>query len=157
MAIEPIASGQYKRTYAGFAYEKPNGQIGYFCDAFAYMATEKQADFISRGYVVTPILTTSYYADSFKKLEHSREKFKTDLEHYLGETYISLMKLIKTLDSCVDKDLYREYYEKLKASGSKLALGGTYLLRQFVECGFKKYVKKRLNNNIEAFFYSIKA
>lgn len=122
LAIEPISSGQYKRTYAGFAYEKPNGQIGYFCDAFAYMATEKQADFISRGYVVTPILTTSYYADSFQKLEHSRDKFKEDLKYYLNETYIGLMKLIKTLDPCVDSELYKDYYNKVKESGSKQAL-----------------------------------
>ena len=122
MAIEPIASGQYKRTYAGFAYEKPNGQIGYFCDAFAYMATEKQADFISRGYVVTPILQKSYYADAFQGLTESRAQFKAELEHYLGDNYIRLMKLIKSLDPCVDTALYREYYEKVKETGSKQAL-----------------------------------
>lgn len=122
MAIEPIASGQYKRTYAGFAYEKPNGQIGYFCDAFAYMATEKQADFISRGYVVTPILQKSYYADAFQGLTESRAQFKAELEHYLGDNYIRLMKLIKSLDPCVDTALYCEYYEKVKETGSKQAL-----------------------------------
>lgn len=122
LAIEPIASGQYKRTFAGFAYEKPNGQIGYFCDAFAYMATEKQADFISRGYVVTPILQKSYYADAFQGLTESRAQFKAELEHYLGDNYIRLMKLIKSLDPCVDTALYREYYEKVKETGSKQAL-----------------------------------
>ena len=122
LAIEPIASGQYKRTFAGFAYEKPNGQIGYFLDAFAYMATEKQADFISRGYVVTPILQKSYYADAFQGLTESRAQFKAELEHYLGDNYIRLMKLIKSLDPCVDTALYREYYEKVKETGSKQAL-----------------------------------
>ena len=86
------------------------------------MATEKQADFISRGYVVTPILQKSYYADAFQGLTESRAQFKAELEHYLGDNYIRLMKLIKSLDPCVDTALYREYYEKVKETGSKQAL-----------------------------------
>ena len=121
ISVEPIASGDYRRTYAGFAYQKPDGTIKYFIDAFPYMAMEKQVMFMTKGYIVTPILTITYYADSFNNLMNSRELFKVELEKYVGEMYINLMKLFRQLPSGVDNDLYLSYQEKIKETGSKAA------------------------------------
>ncbi len=121
ISVEPIASGDYRRTYAGFAYQKPDGTIKYFIDAFPYMAMEKQVMFMTKGYVVTPILTITYYADSFNSLMNSRESFKAELEKYVGKMYIKLMQLLRQLPSGVDNDLYLSYQEKIKATGSKAA------------------------------------
>lgn len=121
ISVEPIASGDYRRTYAGFAYQKPDGTIKYFIDAFPYMAMEKQIMFLTKGYVVTPILRITYYADSFNNLMNSREKFKVELEKYVGEMYIKLMQLFRQLPAGVDNDLYHSFMEKIKATGSKAA------------------------------------
>ena len=121
ISVEPIASGDYRRTYAGFAYQKPDGTIKYFIDAFPYMAMEKQIMFMTKGYIVTPILTITYYADSFNNLMNSRELFKAELEKYVGEMYIKLMQLFRQLPAGVDYALYRSYQEKIDATGCKAA------------------------------------
>lgn len=122
ISVEPIASGDYRRTYAGFAYQKPDGTIKYFIDAFPYMAMEKQVMFLSKGYIVTPILTITYYADSFNNLLNSKNQFKAELEKYVGEMYINLMKLFRQLPSGVNNELYLSYLDKIKATGSKMAV-----------------------------------
>lgn len=121
ISVEPIASGDYRRTYAGFAYQKPDGSIKYFIDAFPYMAMEKQIQFLTKGYIVTPILRITYYADSFNNLMNSRDLFKVELEKYLGEMYIRLMQLFRQLPAGVDNALYFSYLEKIQATGSKAA------------------------------------
>lgn len=123
IAVEPIASGDYKRTYAGFAYKRPGStQIKYFIDAFPYMAKEKQILFMSQGCICTPILNITYYADSFNSLMNVRDTFKAELEKYLGEMYIRLMELLRSLPSSVDHNLYHNYLEQIKATGSKAAI-----------------------------------
>ena len=122
IAVEPAASGDYRRTYSGFAYQKPNGQTAYFCDAFPYMASEKHMLFINKGYIVTPILTRTTYADSFQSLEPSREAFKKDLTFYLGGPYLRLMRLLRQLPPSVDTARYWAYQEALESAGSKPAL-----------------------------------
>lgn len=121
ISVEPIASGDYRRTYSGFAYQKPDGRIKYFIDAFPYMAMEKQVMFLTKGYVVTPILSITYYADSFNNLMNSRDLFKVELEKYLGPMYIRLMELFRQLPSGVDNALYLSYLDKIRATGSKTA------------------------------------
>lgn len=123
ISVEPIASGDYRRTYSGFAYQKPNGAIKYFIDAFPYMAKEKHVHFISQGYIVTPILSVTYYADSFNNLQNkSRATFQAEMEKYVGEMYIKLMHLLRQLPPSVNNELYLSYYEKIESSGSKQAL-----------------------------------
>ncbi len=123
ISVEPIASGDYRRTYSGFAYKKNDGQIKYFIDAFPYMAKEKQVHFISQGYIVTPILSITYYADSFNNLQKSsRDVFQEEMQKYIGETYIKLMALLRQLPPGVNNDLFLSYYEKIKATGSKQAI-----------------------------------
>lgn len=122
ISIEPIASGDYRRTYSGFAYKKPHGEIKYFIDAFPYMTQEKQTVFMARGYIVTPILKITYYADSFNNLQNVREDFVKAIEQYLGAMYMRLMELFKTLPAGVDQELYHTYVERIKATGSEQAL-----------------------------------
>ena len=123
ISVETIASGDYRRTYSGFAYKMPSGKISYFVDAFPYMAREKHISFIAKGYIVTPILSITYYADSFNNLQkNSREKFLSELQKYAGEMYIKLMELLRELPAGVDSDLYLSYYEKIQATGSKQAI-----------------------------------
>lgn len=122
IAVEPIASGNYKRTYAGFSYESPEGQKGSFFDAFSYMATEKQISLLSQGYMVTPILQIAYYANSFQKLQSCREKYKAALQTYLGERYIKLMHLIRQIPPCVDTAKYDLYCARLKSINASIAL-----------------------------------
>lgn len=122
ISVEPIASGDYRRTYAGFAYKKPDGTMKYLIDAFPYMAKEKQMAFLAQGYVVTPMLSITYYADSFNNLHgSSKESFKQELEKYLGAMYIQLMELLRQLPSGVDQELYLAWLEKIKTTGSKAA------------------------------------
>ena len=123
ISVEPIASGDYRRTYSGFAYQKPDGTVKYLIDAFPYMAKEKQIAFLAKGFIVTPILTITYYADSFNTLSNSRESFRAELEKYLGSMAIRLMTLLRQLPAGVDESLYRSYLEKIKATGSQSALG----------------------------------
>lgn len=122
IAVEPVASGDYRRTYAGFAYQKPDGSIAYFCDAFPYMSMEKQRLFLCKGYLVTPVLTVTYYADSFQHLENSRQTFDNALRTYLGERYLKLMAILRTLPASVDVKRYRDYLEQITAAGSATAL-----------------------------------
>lgn len=60
----------------------------YLIDAFPYMAKEKHTAFLAKGYIVTPILTITYYADSFNNLFDSKDAFQKELAQYLGP-YVS--------------------------------------------------------------------
>ena len=122
ISVEPIASGDYRRTYCGFAYKKPDGTVKYLIDAFPYMAKEKHIAFLAKGYITTPLLTITYYADSFNNLYDSRDAFKKELEKYLGPMYLQLMALLRQLPAGVDEDRYLSYLETLKEAGSQLAL-----------------------------------
>lgn len=121
IAVEPVASGDYRRTYSGFAYKTPEGTVKYFIDAFPYMAKSKQLEFIAKGYLVTPILAITYYAGSFGSLTKVKKDFKQALEHYVGPMYIKLMELFKQLPAGVDSDLYFDYLQQIRATGSKAA------------------------------------
>lgn len=122
ISIEPIASGDYRRTYSGFAYQKPDGTVKYLIDAFPYMAKEKHTAFLAKGYIVTPILTITYYADSFNNLFDSKDAFQKELAQYLGPMYLQLMTLLRQLPAGVDETLYHTYLDKIAACESKLAL-----------------------------------
>lgn len=123
IAAEPIASGDYCRTYSGFAYQKADGKIRYFIDAFPYMAREKQTAYIAQGYLVTPLLTITYYADNFNNLQKTaRATFQSEIEKYLNEMYLKLMTALRNLPAAVDARLYLTYFEQIKAAGNKKAL-----------------------------------
>ena len=94
----------------------------YFIDAFPYMAKEKQGLFMARGYMVTPVLTVTYYADSFNNLQNVGKDFKKTIEHYLGAMYMRLMEVLRALAAGVDQELYFTYLEQIKAFGTKQAV-----------------------------------
>ena len=122
ITVEPIASGIYSRTYSGFAYQKQGEEVKYFCDAYPYMAQEKQTKYLTRGYIVTPILTTTYYGDSYKQLEESKDKFLYDLQKYLGDSYIKIMKYLKILEPTVNVEKYNYYLQNLQNENKKQAV-----------------------------------
>ena len=121
ISIEPIASGCYRRTYSGFAYQTPEGRIKHFIDAFSYMAYEKQQTFIAKGYIVTPILTITYYADSFNHLSHSKKLFQAEIEKYLTPMYIQLMEILRKLPPSVNQKVYHSFLEEISITGSRQA------------------------------------
>ena len=119
MDVETISWGKYKRTYAGFAYQKESETVRYFIDAVPFRALEKQRAFIAQGYTVTPILTCSYYGASFADLNSARNVFEKELEKYCGVLYMPLMHWIKALPASVDQNIYNRYLEQMKEECSK--------------------------------------
>lgn len=111
LSIEPTKAGTYQRTYAGFAYQRPDGHIAYFYDAFPYMAQEKRTLFLSQGCVTTPILTHTYYADSYPELALINEEFKSDLHRYLGTDYLNIMQLLRKLPPAVDQAAFNSHLQ----------------------------------------------
>lgn len=122
LSIEPTKAGTYQRTYAGFAYQKPDGQIAYFFDAFPYMAQEKQIMYLNQKYLTSPILTHTYYADSYPQLDVIKERFKADLRHYLGRNYLSIMDLLRALPSVIEKKQFDFHLQALKNGGDLQAM-----------------------------------
>lgn len=122
LAIEPMKAGKFQKNYAGFAYIKTNNEIKYFIDAFGYMAKEKQAEFIKRGYLVSPILEYVQFADSFSESQGLRDKAKREAEYYLDMNYMHIMKLIRQLPVTVDKELFDKLMEDMKTKGYTLAV-----------------------------------
>lgn len=122
MTVEPIRHGHYKRSYSGFAYQMPDGTTKYFIDALLYTAEEKHLAFINKGYVVTPILTIQYFADSFDNLQKSRDSFQKEITKYLDANYLKLMQLIKTLPTGIEEAAYQEWAERIKSTGKKDAI-----------------------------------
>lgn len=122
LAIEPTKAGVYQRTYAGFSYRKKNGEIGYFVDAFPYMAHEKQVGILSYNYLATPILTCTYFADSYTQLNVIKEAFKNELKKYCGKNYLDIMGLLKELPTTVDNEKYNSCLEILKQEGEQQAV-----------------------------------
>lgn len=121
-SLEPIASSIYRRTYTGFAYEKPDGSIGYFADAVHHLAIEKRNNYVNKGYLVTPMLTIQYYADSFNNLQKTRQTFLSTLKQYLDSNYLSIMKALRKLSSGIDVDKYHMYETKIAESGKEKAI-----------------------------------
>ena len=122
LSIEPTKAGTYQRTYAGFAYQRPDGQLAYFTDAFPYMAHEKRILFINQGCLTTPILTHTYYADSYPELALISEKFKTDLHRYLGSDYLNVMQLLRELPPAVDQAAFNRQLDALRQDGTPQAV-----------------------------------
>ena len=122
VAVEPIASGVYRKTYSGFAYKKLGEEIKYYCDAYPYIAKEKQEKYLRAGHIVTPILTATQYGSSFKELDKSKLIFENDLRRYLGSTYIALMELLRTLPAAVDAEKYHTFMERIQETGSRQAI-----------------------------------
>ena len=114
LAIEPTKSGHFQKNYASFAYQKPNEGIKYFCDAFAYIAKEKQGLFLKRGYLVSPILESIYFADSYVEAEKIKGEAKDDVMYYLDENYMNVMRLIRKLPPTVNKEAYNQLLEEMK-------------------------------------------
>ena len=121
-SIEPIASSIYRRTYTGFAYEKPDGNIGYFADAVHHLALEKRNSYINKGYLVTPLLSIQYYADSFNNLQKTRQSFLSTIKQYLDANYISIMKAFQQLPSDIDTEKYHMYAAKIAETGKEKAI-----------------------------------
>ncbi len=121
-AGEVLDGGLYKRQYAGFAYEKASGERGCFIDALPHLAEEKQTEYISRGYVVTPILRKTYYADAFINPRQSRDVFRKALDSYLFQAYLPLMKLLRSLPPTIDVERYGELAKEVAATGKKEAI-----------------------------------
>ena len=121
-AVETIKYGVYKRQYAGFAYEKPDGSRQYFIDALPYLAEEKQTLYLSQGYIVTPILTITYSADAFANPVESRAVFKEELSRYLDDNYLALMRLFRRLPPSIDRDRYQQLAEQIADSCPKAAV-----------------------------------
>lgn len=121
-SVEPISSSIYRRTYAGFAYEKPNGDIGFFADAVQHMAIEKRDTYIAKGYCVTPILSVQYYGDTFQNLQDTRKKFLEALKYYFDENYMAIMKYLRSIPSGIDTEKYHAYEEKIKETGKEKAI-----------------------------------
>ena len=121
IAVEPMASGVYRKTFSGFAYQEPGKEIRYYYDAYPYMTKEKQIKYINRGYLVTPYLTNTYYGSSFYELEQKKKSFESDLRKYLDFRYIKLMELMRNLPATVNMEKYQVYKEQIAMVGSKQA------------------------------------
>lgn len=119
---ESVISSNYKRNYAGFAYKKFDGDIKYFVDAVYYLAVEKRNKFIEKGYLVSPILSKTYYADSFNTLEQSKGEFRSTLLNYIDSNFFSILEYLHALPPSVDKQTFSHYYDKVADTGSKYAI-----------------------------------
>lgn len=113
-AVEPLHCGAYKRQYAGFAYAG-EGKTGYFMDALPHLVQSKQAAYIARGYVVTPILTETYYADAFVLPQTDKAHFKKAMDRYLGDGYLKLMVFLHALPATINAGRYHELAAELQA------------------------------------------
>ncbi len=122
LAIEPTKAGVYQRTYAGFCYRQPNGEKAYFSDAFAYLAKERQTKLLARGYLVSPILQYTYYADCYPELEKIKEQAKADLKTYLNEEYLQVMQLLRQLPNAVDKETFEQLLKEAEGEAEPVAV-----------------------------------
>lgn len=119
---EPIHYGPYKRTLAGFVYEKSDGKRELFADAVPYIAEEKQKAFLEKGYLVSPILTVTYFADTFMEARAMRDDIEKTMVHYLTDIYLPFMKYLKTLPGGVDADAYHKWEAVIAESGKTEAI-----------------------------------
>lgn len=122
MAIEPVKYGTYKRRYAGFAYEDKQGKRYYFADAVLYTAEAKQEYYKNMGYLVTPILTVTYYADSYMNPVENKAAFMRELKQYLNDDYMRFIHLFAELEPTIDVDKYNEWEQKIIATGKQDAV-----------------------------------
>lgn len=122
MAIEPLKNGLYQRQYAGFVYEDKLGRRGHFADATLYNAEKKQEFYKNKGYLVTPILKITYYADSYINPLENRTVFLSELDKYLNDDYLRFMRIFAQMGSTINTALYNEWAEKIALSGVKEAM-----------------------------------
>ena len=120
--IDEIMVGKYKKQYSGFAYQNTDGKVKYYQDACSYMTKEKQIEYISQGYIVTPILLKNYYQISAQELNTTKACFEHSIKIYLDDSYVRLMQLLKKLPPSVDPVKYFRYQKELEDSGKKLAI-----------------------------------
>ena len=121
-AVEEITVSYYSRNYNGFAYEKTDGSVGYFSDAIYHRTLEKHVDYITRGYIVTPILSVSYHADSMERLLECKKEFIETLKFYFDTYFFALIKILYSLPSDISREKYHFYEEQIAQSNSKYAI-----------------------------------
>ena len=120
-AIETIPYGAYKRQYAGFAYEKA-GKRGYFADALPYLAEERRSTYLTQGYLVSPILTKTYYSEAFTNPLENKKQFLQELQTYLNDGYLALMQRFRQLPATIDSQRYHILSESIQATGQQAAI-----------------------------------
>lgn len=115
---EPQETSAYKRVYMGFAYIDHAGKYKYFCDAVPYNARKRRDELVAEGYITSPILEKTFYAESFQGLLTAREQYMTLLRSLHLENYFKIMELVQELPASVNKDRYSVYEDTLRKLGN---------------------------------------
>jgi hypothetical protein len=113
-----VASNNYEKTYACFAYLADNGRVSYYDNAFPYMVVEHRAKMVAEGITVSPIFIKQYHAGSFLELRKTKIFFKSDMEKYLNKMFMKLVCMLNDLSSGIDETLFNVLLDKLKREGT---------------------------------------
>ncbi len=121
MEDDIIIKDKFERSFSGFAYEKENGQIGYFFDAQKVNVLERKAKYETACVFTTPIFTKRYWFHTLNQLPKTRKSFENLLKDKINANYIAKVKAIKGMPSAIPKELYWDAEQRIQENCSEEA------------------------------------
>jgi len=115
-----ISKNFYEKTVYGFAYEK-DGKIKYVDNALQSYVYEKAEKMEQEGYLVTPILSHTYWYEQSRRVSEVLREFRLLLETVYDAEYMTKIKTIRTHKTEISADTFNALLEQIKMSEGEYA------------------------------------
>ncbi len=115
MADDQLMHDKFMRKFSGFAYQKTDGQLGYFFDAQEANVLTYKSNCQQKAILSTPVLSRSYSFGSLNQLPAVRQDFAALLKEKLGSDYIALVQAIAQLPSAITAESYQQAAQTVAA------------------------------------------
>ena len=115
-----ISKNFYEKTVYGFAYEK-DGKIKYVDNALQSYVYEKAEKMEQEGYLITPILSHTYWYEQSRRVSEVLCEFRLLLETVYDAEYMTKIKTIRTHKTEINADTFNALLEQIKMSEGEYA------------------------------------
>ena len=115
-----ISKDFYEKTVYGFAYEK-DGKIKYVDNALQSYVYEKAEKMEQEGYLITPILSHTYWYEQSRRVSEVLCEFRLLLETVYDAEYMTKIKTIRTHKTEINADTFNALLEQIKMSEGEYA------------------------------------
>lgn len=99
---ERVPHAVHERSYAGFGYRKPNGDIGYYTNAVMESTLTKREDMMVEGVMVSPVLVKRYCFNDISTIGNIVADFKAVLKQVINVNFMTLLQLVYEANNVAD-------------------------------------------------------
>lgn len=113
MADDVVIKRTFSRTFSGFLYRTPQGELAYFADAQKTTVWSRRSVLQLAGCLVTPIFSKTYWFDYDQSVKSIRQQFDSELRQRLDRAYWAQMVAISQLPAAVTAETFGQIVEPI--------------------------------------------